>query len=198
MFWDENFKIYAAALLIAGAGVTVSFVSDRPTLEIAGFFIEDPMQVAQGGGGDTSAIETASIAPPRDSPAGADAWGAPEVPWRDFEAGSAEMRRTGRSGVMVLQSDWCLECEAYQEQWRRADVAAFGDELVFILVDVDAEPAVQERYALDGDYVPRTIVLSPDGRPRFQRSGGHPAMDFFVETRSPDELLSLLSRARRD
>lgn len=181
---DDNLKLYAVALFACFAAVVGSFFLQRPVQDWAAIRVD-----AEALG----AIETASI--PRDvDPAGPEAWGFPTIPWRSYEDGMIEMARSGRSAVVVLQADWCLTCRTYQAQFLTSEIEQFADEFVFILVDIDDEPDLQLRYDVDGDYIPRTFLLTADGGLAETRTGTDPNQRFFVDPDAPGELAALLAR----
>ncbi len=187
MFRDENVNLYAYVLLLSGVVLGAMAFAEPPRIEVTG--------VALNGASATEEIETATL-PATLAPRDARAWNHPVIPWRSHRDGLKEMKETGKPGILVLQAEWCLECRAYQEQFRAPQVLARSQDFVFMLVDIDREPDLQKKYAVDGDYVPRTIALNPDGSVRLEKSGGHPRLAFFVEPGAPDELAALLKRAR--
>ena len=44
-----------------------------------------------------------------------------------------------------------------------AKVVESSRKLVMIKVDKDASPAISKKYSVDGEYIPRTYFLAPDG-----------------------------------
>ena len=66
--------------------------------------------------------------------------------------------------------------------------------MVFIVVDSDLEPNLSDRFALDGTYVPRSMILDPDGRPAEAITGRDPAYRYFLYPASPEELLDMLEQ----
>ncbi len=186
MLNDDNLSLYAYALILAGVMLGASFVASDPRIEVAAI---ERDEVALG------AIETASI-PADSSPAAA--WNAPEVPWTDYERGMRRVAETGKPAVLVLHADWCRVCQSYQKLFHDPAITRFSDDYVFILADVDDQPELQRRYDVDGDYVPRTLILDSPGALAVEASGGHPRQRFFVDPYDRAELENLLDANRPD
>lgn len=182
MFKDENFTIYTYALTLCGVGLVGSFLAADPTIEVAGIE-RDPIALGE--------IETASI--PQGSPEAVQArWNAPQIPWTNFEQGMSEVARSGKPALMVLHADWCRVCASYQQLFSEPEITRFSDDYVFVLVDVDDRPDLQRRYDIDGDYIPRTVMLEGPGQLSVQSTGDHPRQRFFVDPYDPGELSGLL------
>lgn len=182
MLKDENTSLYGYALMAAGAVVSCAFLLRAPEVEVARLTVDTI---------EAGAIETASI-PEESGPRGASEWGAPAIPWRTYEDGMAEMARTGKPALMILQAEWCLVCRNYQRQFEKPEIKRWADKYVFILADVDETPDLQKRYNVDGDYIPRTFLIAPDGGLRRDATGSHTRQRFYVDPYRADELSALL------
>lgn len=181
---DEYFSLY----LYVFAGAAMVFASiwlyTPQRIDVARFTLTAV---------DTAAIETASIARPNDP----ESWNAPQIPWRSYEDGMREVAETGKPAIMVLQAEWCLVCQNYQRQFQDDAVVNYADDAVFILVDVEADPELQQRYNVDGEYIPRTFALTPNGSLARDRTGSNPRQRFFVDPFQPDELTGVLAGLTR-
>lgn len=195
---------FAAAMTLLGnammSGPTPEHLSER-TLQGRDRAVED-----------VSAIETADVAgSPTDAEIAEQArgpyqsmtlpqavatnWNAPAVPWRSYERGMAEMRRTGKPGLLVVKTEWCQElCDAYQQAFLDTRVSDYADDFVFILADADTDPDAQRTYAIDGGYVPRTLLLTPTGALAVAQTGANDSHRFFVDPTSADPLIDLFER----
>lgn len=193
MFKDDNLSLYGYALLLTGVILASSLYMERPEIQVASLQLEGQdridEQIRRG------EIETASIAE-RPQPQTANNWNYPTVRWRTYSDGLAEMARTGSPGVLVIQKADCILCRAYQRVFHDEAITQFSDDFVFILADADREPAVQKLYDVDGDYLPRTFVLSPDGGLERPATSAHPRQRFFVDPHRPEMLSRLLAGAR--
>ncbi|MEL6317737.1 MAG: thioredoxin family protein [Pseudomonadota bacterium] len=186
MFEDDHLNLYAYALMFCGVVLGASFFAAQPNIEPAGIALEAEAL------GD---IETASVTGPAAN--GPAAWNAPTIPWQDYDAGMEEVARTNKPAVLVLHADWCLVCRDYRELFTDERIEAYADDFVFILADIEARPDVQRRYDVDGDYIPRTFVLSPDGSLMHDATGGYTRQRFFINPYQTQPLNALLARSRR-
>ena len=185
---DENLSLYlyvlgAAAVIVASIWLFTPQKIDVPRIALDAV--------------DVGAIETASVAPRRTGALGQD-WNADEIPWRGFEDGMRRMAETGKRGVLVLQADWCLVCRSYQKLFAEKSVTKHADDFVFMIVDIENDPELQQRYNVDGDYIPRTFLLETDGSLAISATGGHPRQKFFVDPFRDHELSSMLRDGAED
>lgn len=184
MYRDDTFSIYACALAASVTVLGLSWMLTPPQIDVANLSVDAI---------ETGAIETSSI--PVETLPDRALWGAPAIPWRSYESGLREMADTGRTGVLVLQADWCLVCRNYQKLFLEEDVQQYSEDVVFILADIDKNPELQTKFNVDGDYIPRTFLLDPDGGLAAARTGGHQQQRFFVDPFKSDELSVLLQTA---
>lgn len=182
---DDHRGLYAGALAVCGVALAaVAFVA-QPQVESAVISLETT---------DFGAIETATtVAAP--APERAEEWNYPTIPWRSYEEGLEQAAREAKPAVMVLQASWCLMCRDYQELFEAPEVERFAGDYVFILADIDDRPDLQQRYNVDGDYIPRTFVLEPTGDLRLEAQGGYLGAGYYVDPYRPDGLAQLLEDA---
>ncbi|WP_065327215.1 hypothetical protein [Tritonibacter mobilis] len=64
-----------------------------------------------------------------------------------------------------------------------------------MLVDRDQEPEISQAEAPDGDYVPRSMILSPEGVLQGALNSGRSDNRYFLPVENPDPLIDLLQRA---
>lgn len=182
MLKDENRTLYAGVLAICGLALTSAVFFSRPEIEVAVLRPETT---------DYGAIETATAAPIA-GPERSEDWNYPAIPWRTYEDGMEVAQREQKPALMVLQASWCLMCRDYQELFKSPEVEQWADDYVFILADIDEEPQLQTRYNVDGDYIPRTFILEPDGRLRIGAQGGFSGHRYFVDPYRTEALTKLL------
>jgi len=91
-------------------------------------------------------------------------WNDSGIKWMSYQAGLKEMARTGKKGVLVIYADWCPTCLAYSKIFKRADVINASKGLIFMRLNSDKQPKVDTLMSFDGNYVPRTIALSSQGK----------------------------------
>lgn len=188
MLKDEYRGIYAGALALCGLALASTVFFAQPEVESAVIALETT---------DFGAIETASTQPRR-APERAEEWNYPTIPWRSYEEGLDQAEREGKPAVLVLQASWCLMCRDYQKLFEAPEVEAMADDFVFILTDIDERPDLQQRYNVDGDYIPRTFLLEPDGRLRLDARSGQEGAAYYVDPYRPEGLAGLMEAASED
>ena len=65
--------------------------------------------------------------------------------------------------MLVFYAEWCPTCHAYQHIFRDKSVVDAAASFIMTRVDVDEEPSINQTYVFDGEYVPRTFALTPEG-----------------------------------
>lgn len=104
----------------------------------------------------------ASCTPPPPAPAPVEKV-ATEVTWKGYEEGLAEARASGKPVCLIFYTDWCPHCRNYHKVFEDPAVIAMSQKFVMIHLNKDMEPATSAKYAPDGEYIPRTYFLKPDG-----------------------------------
>ena len=82
-----------------------------------------------------------------------------EIAWMLFDEGAALARQEGRPIFLLAHTTWCPHCEATKPNFFDDRVVTLLDGFVPILIDRDEQPELNARYAPDGGYVPRVMVL---------------------------------------
>lgn len=131
------------------------------------------------------------------TPAHADLWNGAEINWRDARSGIYEASKTGRPVIMVFHATWCGVCKRYREVFKNPEIVAASRDFVMILVDADAEKEINGAFSPDGTYVPRTLFIDSDGNISDKLVGPDPKYPHTIDVDHPDELLSLMKKARQ-
>jgi protein-disulfide reductase (glutathione) len=120
-------------------------------------------------------------------PAVAEDWNDAQVAWRGYAEGLAEARREGKPICLVFYADWCKGCQAYRKLFFDPKVVTMTRDLVMVRVNRDHAPELSAKYAVDGEYIPRTYFLSSDGvlDPEIRRLGQDQAYYYDVTATSP-------------
>jgi protein-disulfide reductase (glutathione) len=144
-------------------------------------------------GDATPAVAIDVAARPASPPAG---WNDAAIAWLSPDAGLAEARGSQRPVCLVVFTTWCPRCAAYSQLFHDPRVVAAAKHFVMIRVDADANEAFAGRFAPDGEYIPRTLFLAPDGALKEDVRSGHPRFAYYYGDEDPAPLLAAMARAR--
>ncbi|HYC00494.1 MAG TPA: thioredoxin family protein [Candidatus Limnocylindrales bacterium] len=90
-------------------------------------------------------------------------WNDAGIAWKPFEQGLAEAKSAGKPVMLVFYTEWCPHCTNYSRLFHDPKLVELSKKFVMIRIDKDKDPALSGRYAPDGEYIPRTFFLRPDG-----------------------------------
>lgn len=119
------------------------------------------------------------------------------IRWHGLDEGLAEAKASGRRVLLVVTDPVDPVCLAYRAMFFDAAVVAALGGFVPVLVDQRNEGGQAARYAPGGAYVPRTMVLSPDGAVLAQFNSGWADYPYFYAPDIPAALVSVLNAALR-
>jgi thiol:disulfide interchange protein len=122
-------------------------------------------------------------------------WNAAQISWREYDAGLAEARAQRKPIVLIFYTDWCPHCHNYSRVFYDPELVALARAFVMIRVERDGHPELSARYALDGEYVPRTFFLTDGGELRSELAGDNPDFRYFLDEDEPSELMALMQSA---
>jgi protein-disulfide reductase (glutathione) len=146
----------------------------------------------------TFLLFAASISANARTPAHADEWNGAEINWRDARSGIYESSKTGRPVIMVFHATWCSVCKRFRQVFKDPAIVAASRDFVMILVDADKEKEINGAFLQpDGSYVPRTLFIDSNGNVSDKLIGSDAQYPHSVDVDKPDELLSLMKKARQ-
>lgn len=122
-------------------------------------------------------------------------WNDLEIEWLSYEDGLSTAKEQNKPTLILFYTDWCPHCQRYSSAFQNSEVVKLAQEFVMIRVNRDDAPEINELYAPDGGYVPRTVVLSPDGSVNEKIHGANPNYRYFLNTFNPDELWEIMFAA---
>ncbi len=122
-------------------------------------------------------------------------WNTRQILWHPFANGLREARHTGKPVFIVFYAEWCSHCALYSRQFHDPRVVKLSKSMVMVRVDVDEYPDIAERYTPDGGYVPRTMVLRPNGSLITSIHGPQGQYRYFLDDRAPGELIGFMRQA---
>lgn len=139
-----------------------------------------------------------SAAPPNapDPPAAlGDGWNAGQIAWQPYKRGLALAGAQHKPICLVFFATWCPHCAHFSHVFDNPQVVAEARQFIMIRLDIDRNPALSARYSLDGEYVPRTYFLTPDGQIARTVTAERPRYRYFYNENDPSSLLGGMHRA---
>lgn len=103
------------------------------------------------------------------------------VQWYKLEEGLAEVKSSGRPGMVVIHASWCGACRRLGPLFAASDeIAELSKQFVMINVQ-DKEYDDRASMKVDGAYVPRIYFTDKTGEVRhdIQNTGGNPSYRYF-------------------
>jgi thiol:disulfide interchange protein len=137
----------------------------------------------------------AALASSAEAPAQSD-WNDKAVGWKTYEAGLAAAAKQHKPICLVFWAGWCPHCRNYAKVFGDPKVVALAQRMVMIRID-DSEPnrPVSSKYPGDGEYVPRTFFLSPDGKLAPELDTGRKKFRYFYDEADPQDLARSMEKA---
>ena len=118
------------------------------------------------------------------------------IEWRLFEDGAAEAAKSGKPIFFVAHAGWCVHCRSYRKLFYDKEVVERLKGFVPVLVDADAQPEINERFAVNKAYVPRTMFLDSKAELQPDLHLPYPEYVYFVDyLDGPKDLRKLLTMA---
>jgi len=122
-------------------------------------------------------------------------WNDGAISWKPLEEGLAEAKKEGKPVCLVVYTEWCPHCTTYSKVFHDARVVEKAKRFVMIRIDKDKRAMTAHRYAPSGDYVPRTVFLSPDGEIRKDVTAKREDYPHFYDENDPASVLGGMDAA---
>lgn len=122
-------------------------------------------------------------------------WNDREIRWMGLDEGLREASRNGRPVCLVVYTQTCPHCRNYSEVFRDPRVVEKSKKFVMVKLDQGADDSQSRRYAPDGEYIPRTIFLSPEGEPQPQIHAARNRYVHFYDEHNPSSVLTAMNKA---
>jgi uncharacterized protein YyaL (SSP411 family) len=122
-------------------------------------------------------------------------WNPRQIAWQPYVAGLAEARAARKPVVLIFYTDWCPHCHNYSRVFYDREVVELAARFVMIRVERDGNRDISAKYNLDGDYIPRTFFLRPDGELLSDLDNGSSEYRYYLDEHGSGELLSLMREA---
>ena len=123
-----------------------------------------------------------------DARAGGD-WNDPAIKWMPYSDGLAAAKKEKRPVCLVFYTEWCPHCQNYSGVFHDDKVVERAKKFVMIRLDRDKDTDVSKKYAPDGEYIPRTYFLKPDGSLDPDIHAERDNYKYFYDERNPEPLV---------
>lgn len=128
------------------------------------------------------------------SSAGGD-WNDSGIAWKGYDAGLAEAKTSNKPVCLIFYTDWCPHCTNYSKVFHDPQVVELSKNFVMIHLNKDKESATSAKYAPDGEYIPRTFFLKPDGTVLENVTAPRTQYKFFYDEHDPSSVLASMKSA---
>jgi thiol:disulfide interchange protein len=129
-------------------------------------------------------VLTAAVSMPQETEAAGD-WNDSAIEWRSYEEGLKVARADSKPVCLVFYTDWCPHCTKYSGVFHDKKVVEESKKFVMIRLNKDRHAEISAKYAVDGQYIPRTYFLSSDGELAEEITEQRPTYKYFYDTSSP-------------
>ena len=114
---------------------------------------------------------------------------ASEVAWKGYDEGLTEAKASNKPVCLIFYTDWCPHCQNYHKVFKDPALIKLSQQFVMIHINKDKDPATSAKYAPDGDYIPRTFFLKPDGTLLDQITEQRPQYKYFYDEHDPASVM---------
>jgi hypothetical protein len=122
-------------------------------------------------------------------------WNDAGIRWMPYTAGLEAAKAEAKPICLVVYTDWCPHCTTYSRVFHAPEVVERAKAFVMIRLERDSNKEISARYAPDGDYIPRTLFLSREGKLAPEIHAPREQYVFFHDTKGPGSLLDGMARA---
>ena len=91
-------------------------------------------------------------------------WNDKQIEWHNYADGHEKMKRENKNALLIVYAEWCGVCKKYSQMFKDSEVVRESKNVVLIRIDQDKYKRDANRFKSDGKYVPRTFMLSSNGR----------------------------------
>jgi thiol-disulfide isomerase/thioredoxin len=117
-------------------------------------------------------------------------WNDAAIAWVPIDKGLEAAKSQGRPICLVIYTEWCPHCANYARVFHDPKVVESAARFVMVRVDKDKNPEVSARYAVDGQYIPRTYFLGPGGTVETAIHAPREKFLYFYDEKDPASLLA--------
>ncbi len=122
-------------------------------------------------------------------------WNDAGINWQPYEQGLAMAKEENKPVCLIFYTEWCPHCTNYSKIFHDGNVVEHTKQFVMIRIDKDKHPDLSEKYAPDGQYIPRTYFLSPAGTLDSSIHAIRDRYKYFYDEYKPAALLAGMNQA---
>jgi len=122
-------------------------------------------------------------------------WNDGQVAWKEYEAGLAAAKTEKKPVCLVFYTEWCPHCANFSHVFHDPKVVEKSKELVMVRLDKDKNHELSKQYAADGEYIPRTYFLGPDGKLAADIHAPREQYKYFYDEKDPASVLAGMDEA---
>ncbi|MCK6553989.1 thioredoxin family protein [Candidatus Binatia bacterium] len=127
--------------------------------------------------------------------AGGEDWNDAQIKWMPYADGIKAARESGKPICLIFYTTWCPHCANYSRVFYDPKVVEQAKSFVMIRVDKDKARDISAQYKPDGEYIPRTYFLSPDGKLDESITEARPQYKYFYNEQDAAGILGGMSKA---
>src|SRR6185369_7985933 len=122
-------------------------------------------------------------------------WNDAQIAWKSYDDGVAAAKKEQKPICLIFYTEWCPHCRNYSGVFHDPKVVEKSKSFVMIRLDKDKNAEISKKYAPDGEYIPRTYFLSPDGTLDPEIHAPRPQYKYFYDEAQPGGVLSGMDEA---
>jgi hypothetical protein len=122
-------------------------------------------------------------------------WNDEQIGWKSYEDGLALAKKERKPICLIFYTEWCPHCRNYSGVFHDAKVVETSKQFVMIRLDKDKNGEVSAKYAPDGEYIPRTYFLTPDGVLDTEIHAPRAEYKYFYDEMQPGGVLTGMEQA---
>lgn len=119
------------------------------------------------------------------------------IQWRPWPEALDEAKQDHKPICLVFYTNSCVHCRHYSRVFHAPNVVAASRRFVMVRVNQNDYPFLSRKFAVDGEYVPRTYFLSADGALDPRIHARRSQYKYFYDEDDPTSLLSAMRVASR-
>jgi hypothetical protein len=122
-------------------------------------------------------------------------WNDAKIQWQPYEQGLAAAKKDQKPVLLILFTEWCPHCTNYSKLFHDDKVVEQAKRFIMIRLDKDKNAELSKKFALDGEYIPRTYFLSSAGTLDADLHAPRAEYKYFYDEHDPAQLLASMDAA---